>query len=260
MIFDSHVHIFPDKIAEKASMGIGNFYSIPMNYDGTIKTLLEIEEAAGVDRCLVHSVATKPEQVESINNFIADSCKAHPDKFVGFMAMHPDYPDIEGEIERSLAMGLLGIKIHPDFQLFALDEPRAMKMFEIAAGKLPVLIHTGDNRYRYSNPTNLIKVLDAFPNIDIIGAHFGGWSIWEDASEKLSGRRMWVDTSSSLYELGPERGYKLIQKYGAEQVLFGSDYPMWNAADELRIINQMPLTENERELILYKNAERLLGL
>ena len=69
-LFDSHAHIFPGKIAEKAAKNIGAFYDLHMDFDGSVDKLLEVCAEAGVEKCLVHSVATTHEQVPKINNFI----------------------------------------------------------------------------------------------------------------------------------------------------------------------------------------------
>lgn len=260
MIIDSHAHIFPDKIAEKASQGISDFYGMETRFDGKIETLLKIGENAGIDKFVVQSVATIPEQTPSINNFIAEATENYPDKFIGFAALHPDYHDIEGEIKRAASLGLKGIKLHPDFQRFHIDGVRAMKIYEMAEGKLPILIHAGDYRYDYSKPARLARVLEAFPKLDVIAAHFGGWSEWEDAVSALAGKRLWVDTSSSLYAMTPERAYELIRLFGADRVVFGTDYPMWNGADELSLIDKIDLSHDEREKILHLNIERLLNI
>jgi predicted TIM-barrel fold metal-dependent hydrolase len=260
MIIDAHAHIFPDKIAVKASSSVGMFYDLPMNFDGTINALLSEGEAAGIDRYLVHSVATKPEQVDSITDFIAESVRAYEGKFIGFAAMHQDYKDKAGLVDRAVKMGLRGVKIHPDFQEVALTDSRLWELFEIIEGRLPILIHTGDYRYKWSNPSLVVKVLDRFPKLDLIGAHFGGWSEWDEAEKILAGRRMWVDTSSSFYSMTPQRAGELIRSFGAEHVLFGSDYPMWSPKTELEFFNKIPLTETERQMILFENAEKLLGL
>ena len=89
-IFDAHAHIFPEKIASKASDNIGAFYELPMSFDGSIKSLLDICDRDGISKCLVHSVATKKEQVQSINSFIYESVKQYPERFVGFCSLHPD--------------------------------------------------------------------------------------------------------------------------------------------------------------------------
>ncbi len=262
MIIDAHAHIFPEKIAEKAVAGIGKFYGeLTMEMDGTIATLLETGEKNGIGKFLVQSVATTAEQVESINNFIAGSTAQYPDKFIGFASLHPDYRDIAGEVERIIGMGLKGIKLHPDFQLFNIDCEKAMPIYEAIEGRLPVLIHMGDYRYEYSKPHRLAKVMDSFPKLQVIGAHFGGWSEWDSAMSFLAGREnLWVDTSSSLYSMSPERAREVIDAFGVDKVLFGTDYPMWDAEGELRRFMAIPLTDEEREMILCKNAERLLGL
>ena len=100
-----------------------------------------------------------------------------------------------------------------------------------------------------------------FPDLIIIGAHLGGWSVWEEATEKLAGTpNLYVDLSSSLYDLTPETALRLIHAYGADRVLWGTDYPMWESESEMEYFNRIDLTDEERELILYKNASKLLGL
>lgn len=260
MIIDAHAHIFPDKIAEKASKSIGAFYGLDMNFDGRLATLLEVGDRAGVDRFVVQSVATTAAQVEHINDFIAASVAAHPDRLIGFATIHPDHADACAELDRAYEMGLKGVKIHPDFQLFHIDDDRAMRIYEHIAGRMPLLVHTGDYRYEWSKPRRMARVLDAFPKLQVIGAHFGGWSEWDSVAEVYAGREIWVDTSSSLYELSPERAVELIRFFGADHVLFGTDYPMWDASEELERFAALPLTGDERELILHGNVERLLGL
>lgn len=261
MIIDAHAHIFPDKIAEKAVEGIGSFYpGLTMHMNGKVGTLIDEGAKCGIEKFLVHSVATTAAQVESINNFIAECVKTYPDKLIGFAAMHPDYPNVASEIDRAVSMGLKGIKLHPDFQQFNIDDERAMKIYEAAEGRVPVLIHMGDHRYGWSKPHRLVKVLENFPKLDVIGAHFGGWSEWNDAEKELAGRRLWVDTSSSLYAMTPERAAELIHKFGADKVMFGTDYPMWTAKDELEMFYKIPLTDEEREMVLHKNAEKLLHI
>ena len=257
MIVDFHAHIFPDAIAQKASDSIARFYDMPTRHDGTLSTLLAIGAEAGVTRYVVHSVATSPSQTESINGFIAGICREHPE-VSGFATIHPDQPDKAGEIERALGLGLKGVKIHSDMQRVALDDPRLFEIYELIQGRAPLLAHTGDHRFDFSNPSRLLKVLDAFPRLTLIGAHFGGWSVWREAAEALRGRDLYVDCSSSMYALTPDETRALVRNYGAERVLFGSDYPMWSPGSELERLRAAGLKDSEMELILYKNAQRLL--
>ena len=260
-VIDAHCHIYPEKIASKAVDGIGAFYDLKMHEGGTASGLLEKGSKAGVDKFIIFSVATTPKQVKSINEFIAGEVSKHPDKFIGLGTIHPDSEDMKGDIEHLIELGLKGVKIHPDFQKFKLDDHRYLKAYEMCEGKIPVLIHTGDKRYDFSNPNRMKAVLDTFHDVTFIGAHFGGWSIWEQAAEALAGHEnFYVDCSSSFYANTPAVSEKLIRAYGAQRVLFGTDYPMWSAASELEYFFSLDLKDEERELILHKNTEKIFKI
>ena len=261
-IINAHCHIYPDKIASKAVDGIKNFYDLNMSLDGTVNGLIEDGNKVGVNHYLIHSVATTPKQVKSINEFIAESVNTNPDIFTGFGTLHPDSEDIQSDFDHLIELGLKGVKIHPDFQQFAMNEERAFKMGEIINdGNVPLMVHCGDFRYNYSNPEQIKVVLDKFPNLTFIGAHFAGWSIWEEATEKLAGiPNLYVDLSSSLYDLTPKTAVDLIHAYGSDKVLWGTDYPMWDSPSEMEYFNKLDLTEKEKSQILYDNAAKILGL
>ncbi|MGN0177244.1 MAG: amidohydrolase family protein [Methanobrevibacter sp.] len=261
-IINAHCHIYPDKIASKAVDGIKNFYDLNMSLDGTVNGLIEDGNTVGVNHYLIHSVATTPKQVKSINEFIAESVNTNPEIFTGFGTLHPDSEDMQGDFDHLIELGLKGVKIHPDFQQFAMNEDRAFKMGEIInEGNVPLLVHCGDFRYNYSNPEQIKAFLDKFPNLTFIGAHFAGWSVWEDATEKLAGiPNLYVDLSSSLYDLTPETAVDLIHAYGSDKVLWGTDYPMWDSPSEMEYFNKLNLSEKEKSQILYDNAAKILGL
>ncbi|MCQ2485620.1 MAG: amidohydrolase family protein [Clostridia bacterium] len=262
MIIDSHCHVYPDKIAEKASGATGNFYDIGMCLDGKVSTLIEAGKQAGIDKYIIQSVATTPKQVGSINRFIADTVKEHSDIMYGLGTLHPDSEDMEGDVRNVVELGLKGVKLHPDIQGFKLDDYRCLKIYELCEKNgLAVLLHTGDKRYDFSNPNRLIPILDIYENLTVIGAHFGGWSIWEKATDILHGRKnFYVDCSSSFYSLDDDTIVKLIRVYGVDNVVFGTDYPMWDPKSEVDRLKSLPLTDEEKEKIFWKNAVRIYNL
>ena len=260
-IIDCHCHVYPAKVAARAVASIGRFYHLDMSLDGTFETLKREGGKAGIDHFVIFSVATSPSQVFPINRFIAETAARSGGCMTGLGTLHPESDDPERDVEEILKLGLKGVKLHHDFQGFGIDDRRCMRLYEICEGRLPVLMHTGDNRYDYSNPNRLKPVLEAFPGLTVIGAHLGGWSIWEQAANELCGfGNFYVDSSSSLYALTPEKAKELIRMYGADRVLYGDDFPMWPPAEELERFRKLGLTEQEQELILCRNAEKIFGI
>ena len=260
-IFDIHVHIYPDKIALKASKSIGTFYNgFPIQGDGTLSDCIRRMDEGGVDKFASHSVATSPHNVESINRFIMEARAQYPDRIIPFAAIHPDMEDVQATVDDIVARGFRGIKIHPDIQQFAVDGDRAAPMIEAIAGRLPLLIHCGDRRYDYDGPRRILHLHERFPKQPLICAHFGGWDEWESAVELLVGHGLMVDTSSSLFMFPAEAATKAVRSFGVENVFYGTDYPMWTPKQELERFMQMDLTDGEREDILWNNAARLFQL
>lgn len=257
-ILDFHAHIYPDNLAEKAVHSVSEFYGMDVNRGATPEVLLELGKQAGISRFVVHSVAVTPKQVGSINRFIAQQCAAHPE-FIGFGTLHADMEHPEEEIERVIQLGLKGIKLHPDTQRFDLDCPKMMRIYEMLEGRLPVLIHCGDYRYDYSHPRRLATVLDQFPKLTVIGAHFGGWSVFDLAVEYLENRDCYLDLSSSIPFLGLRRATELIHLYGAHRILFGTDFPMWNPKESVEQVYQLGLTQAELEQVFFGNGKKILG-
>ncbi len=260
MVIDSHVHIFPEKIALRAAQSIGDFYGIPMNHPGSVPALLEAMDQGGIDRALVCSVALSPARAATINDFIHAQVVAYPDRFVGLAALHPDMEHPEDELRRALDMGLKGVKIHSDMQGIALDDPRMDKLYAICEGVCPMLLHMGDKRYHYDNPRQVPPILRKFPRLQLICAHMGGYSEWEEAQEYLTHENVYVDCSSSFFALGAQGMRSSIAAFGADRVLFGSDFPMWRPGEELHSLRSLNLPEGDMEKILYLNAQQLLKL
>ena len=259
MIIDFHAHIYPEKIAARASQSISHFYeNAPMSWTGTADELIATGKKAGITKYVVHSAATSPAQVEVINNFIIKECQKHSE-FIGFGTMHQDYENYSGELERIKAAGCKGIKLHPDFQKFAVDDPIMDKIYDkIEELNMVILFHAGDCRYDFSGPRHFLNLIKKHPNLKVVAAHFGGYTEWENSMHYLVGQNIYFDTSSTLWKLPVEKAREMIKKHGYEKILFGSDFPMWDFSDELKRIESLGLNENEKQAILYKNAEKLL--
>lgn len=261
-ICDAHCHIFPEKIAQRAVAGTDRFYEITVSAGrGTVQDLLERGAQAGIDHFLVQSVATTPHQVGSINEFIAREVAASGGRLTGLGTLHPDSEDITRDVEHLISLGLRGVKLHPDIQQFKIDDYRCLKIYELCEGRLPILMHTGDFRYDYSNPNRLKPILEIYRGLTVIGAHMGGWSIWDAASRELAGiPNLYVDCSSSFYALSPGEAREIMLRYGTDRVLFGSDYPMWPQETELQYFFSLGFTEEENRRMLSENAFRLFGI
>ncbi|MCE5344457.1 MAG: amidohydrolase family protein, partial [Eubacteriales bacterium] len=257
---DTHAHIYPDAIAMKAAQSIGDFYHLPVKADGRLSTLLGRGREAGITRHLVHSVGITPERVAGINDYLMATVAQYPSRLIGFGTMHPALPDVRAELRRIKAGGLRGVKLHPDFQHFCLDDEKAMEMFRaLAEMNLPVLVHTGDSRYPYSEPNRMARVLKAVPELKAICAHLGGWSVWNEAWKALADLpNVWVDTSSSLYALPPDEAVAIIRRYGMDRVFFGTDFPMWDPVEERARFDALPLTDAEYENIAHRNFEAFM--
>jgi predicted TIM-barrel fold metal-dependent hydrolase len=258
-IIDAHTHIYPDKIAAKAAESIGNFYNMTSRYsEGSIDRLLDIGRTRGVSGFLVCSVATTPQQVPSINTFIREQCDRHPE-FYGFAAIHPLIENPGEEIAMARALGLLGLKLHPDFQKFNIDSKEMYEIYEAAQSVMPVLLHMGDMRYDFSHPRRLKKVLEDFPKLTVIAAHLGGWEVWDEARELLTHDNVWFDTCSALQVLTTEQAKRQILSLGMEKCFFGTDYPVWDYDKELEMFFKLGFSREDNQKILARNFKTFIS-
>lgn len=265
-IFDIHVHIYPDAIAEKACETLGQFYNFKTQCAGTYDDFILQATDMNLKGFLTFSVAMNPKNVESINNKTVQLVTNATDRgfqAIGYMAIHHDFPGIKTEVERCIGMGLRGVKIHPDFQRIDIDSPKLMELYESIEGRIPIIVHLGDERpeFRYSEPIKLMNVLDKFPNLEVIATHMGGYRNWDQAEKHLFGRpNVWYDASSFFWAVNPDEAVKIIRAAGTDRVLYGTDYPVMPLTSYLDLFMKCNLTEQEREDILYNNAKRFFGL
>ena len=173
-VADIHAHIFPEKLADKAPASISAFYG-GMDvacHPATAENLVKFEHEAGITRFVMSNSATSAHQVRSINDFLPQAVKDVPGA-IAFGSIFPGMDGAEEELERAKALGIRGLKVHPDFQKVPIDEPCGVPVYRKAAELgLPVLFHMGDNRYDYSTPERLLNLLRQVPDLQVIAAHF----------------------------------------------------------------------------------------
>lgn len=262
-IIDAHTHIYPHKIAKRAVQMVEEYYGLDVERERPSRSLIESGQKIGVSRYLVCSVATRQEQVEAVNTFIAGECAEHRE-FLGFATLHPamERKRMEAEVERVVELGLRGVKLHSDFQEFYIDDPAALPMYRLCAKhRLPILFHMGDEHLDYSAPIRLRNLLRQVDGLTAIAAHLGGYLHWAEAKEYLAGMdNVYYDTSSSSFVLSREEVVETIECFGTDRVFFGTDFPMWEHVGELDWFLSLGFSETVQEAILHGNFERLFGI
>lgn len=240
MFTDTHTHVFHPKIAEKAINQLHTHYGIRPVGTGVLSDLLARADKAGIDRVVVHTAATDPSQVIPANNWAIDMERQSP-RVTAFGTLHPDYDEPEKELERLRRAGITGLKFHPDFQGFFLNDPKFYRLMEIIGSEFTLMIHIGDTLAPDKNPSCPIKMAQLrrdFPGPRLIAAHMGGYSHWPYALEHLAGMDVYLDTSSSLSFIPDETLAGLVRKHPADRLLFGSDYPLFDPGDEIALVEK----------------------
>ena len=256
-IIDAHAHIFPTKVENAAVHSISNFYDgACMRHGGSVDELLTAGGKAGVQRYVIFSCATTPHQVKSINNFIMETCTQHPE-CISVGTLHKDFPNYEAELQRLYDFGIRGIKIHPDFQHFPLDAQDMMPIYD-AMEQLGMflLAHSGDIRFSASHPARVARVAKAFPRMNCIAAHFGGWMQWDAARECLVLPNVYIDTSSTIGFVGMEPAHRALEVFDTSHIFFGTDFPMWDHEQEIASLQHLGINDQLLEDILGGNFQR----
>ena len=264
-IIDIHTHTYPTAIAERAKVALERFYEFTCEGDGTVDDLAESSARANVAGMLMLSVATNAKQIKNVNLWAANAKAdliSRGFEAAAFGGMHQDCPDMAAELDHIRALGLSGIKIHPDIQGVDIDDRRMYELYSLIEGEMPIYFHMGDNRpqYRFSEAQKLIKIIKEFPRLQVIAAHFGGYFAWDCAKDliRAGGENIMFDTSSALWAMPSEEADKLVGVLGVEHLMFGTDYPVMHAENELKLFMKLKLTETQREDILYNNAKSFI--
>lgn len=262
-IIDFHVHFFPEKIAEKALLKLSGFIGRAPFTDATVADTAEKMRRGGISLSVGMPIATRPDQTLSINAY-AHRLDRTPG-FRSFGTVHPADPEWKTRMDEVVEYGLKGIKLHPDYQEFYVDDPALFPLCRYAGEKnLLVMLHAGVDPMSphlvRNTPERMATLLRECPDTTFICAHMGGILMAEEVTRHLLGKRVYLDTSIMAHELLPTELLTMIRTHGAEQILFGSDCPWENPRRTADVIDSLPLSEAEKHLIFHQNAERLLSL
>ncbi|MDC0335397.1 amidohydrolase family protein [Pseudodesulfovibrio sp.] len=261
MFIDAHTHIFHPKIAHKVLGQLKDHYSITPVGQGLVDDLIERLKAANLDKGIVLTAATAPAQVIPANNWAIHIQKTY-EELIPFGTIHPGFDRMEDELTRLEKNGIKGLKFHPDFQGYRMDDVALYNVMEMIGDRFICLFHVGDTLPPDQNPSCPIKLAalrTAFPKPTIIAAHMGGYRHWDTAIEHLAKNDVLVDSSSVTSFVDDALLSKLFQTFGKERILFGSDYPLFDPATEIEQIQyRLQLSSAELEILL-SNASLLFS-
>ncbi len=262
MVIDFHTHCFPGKIASRAMETLSRESALVPPLDGTAENLLGVMKEDGVNVSVVLSIATNPHQQASVNSFAAELNEK--EGLCAFGSVHPDSKNAMEELERIKELGLKGVKLHPEYQNFYVDDEKMKPVYKkISSLGLITVFHAGVD-YGFAAPykcmpESMARALRWFDS-PVVAAHFGGLMCHEQVLKHLCGLPVYIDTSFSYGAVALPMVQKIIEKHGADKVLFGSDSPWHKPSEDMRIVNHLKITDEDREKILWKNAAELLNI
>ncbi len=263
MLIDFHTHCFPDKIAGAAISKLAHASGgLEPHTNGTVSGLEALMNKSGIDAAVVLNIATNAHQQHSVNDFAASiNDESH---IFSFGSVFPDSEDALYELERIKDLGLKGVKLHPDYQGFFVDDEKMKPIYKkISELGLITIFHAGLD-YGFAppyggTPERMIKALK-WLDTPVVAAHWGGVNCCEEVLKHLCGQDIYFDTSFGYSMMPKYYAQRIIEKHGTDRMLFGTDTP-WHTADmEMRLLGSLELSTDDMEKIKHINAEKLLHL
>ncbi len=257
---DFHTHIFPDHVADRAVESLRQVYQAEPEGPPTVAGLTAAMEEAGVERAVICPVATRPEQVKSINRWVVGLDRS---RFIPLGAMHPQFDQQEEELAFLRDHGVVGVKLQPHFQGFNLDDAAALRMME-RLEDMVIVIHAGQEIRPIpqvpTTPRRLRRLHERFPTHRLVLAHLGGFRMWNEVEAYLVGQQVYMDLAFTFGHLDDAAIKRLISRHGAGRILFASDYPWQRPAVARAGLERLDLPPQQEQMILSGNAVQLLGL
>jgi uncharacterized protein len=292
MLFDFHTHTQPT--VEAADEFFSWLTPRPRLNSGSLEELFQRMEAVGVSRTLIVPWLPAQDLVEArvakgelreaarlavidkwreLNAWAAHTASAHPDRITTIVGVDPVLmtPDeVETEVALRLSQGASGIKIAPMFLGVSANDPKLRIVWELArAHKVFVLSECGarghDGHQPWGAPRFFDEICRAYPDVVIQLAHLG-WGAEEDTARLTrTYPNVYADLSLRLASLDQpgewtsEQMLRCIRDIGADRVIYGTNYPIVDVFKFRAVFDALDLTDEERELISWKNAARVLG-
>lgn len=261
-VIDFHTHAFPDALAARAIPALeAEAPDVKAFHDGRLSSLLRSMDEAGIGRSVICSIATRPEQFDPILRW---SSSIASERIIPFPSLHPSDGDFQQRVRRIAGEGFRGVKFHPYYQDFYLDEERMLPIYEaLMRHDLIIVMHTGFDiafeRIWRCDPQRVLNVYDRFPGIKLVTTHLGAWEHWDEVQRLLLGRNIYMELSFSVESLGG-RLKDFIEAHPEGYVLFGSDSPWTGQRQTLEAVRGLGLRTETLQGVLYDNAAGLLGL
>ncbi len=261
-MIDIHVHFWPDPLAPKAISTLSERSGLTPTTDGTLASTENELRLHGVTNACLMNIATKPSQVETLTDAAA---KLNSGFWRSFASIHPGYENWHDEMVRISELGIKGIKLHPDYQGFYIDDDDMVKRYELADSLgLIILFHAGLDiglpDTIHGTPKRFSNIAQVFTKGRVIMAHMGGFEMLDEVIEFLPGTSCFIDTSFSTERLTKPEFDRLYDAFGAERMLYGTDTPWGSSRITIDRINSWVESAADREKIFHGNAASLLGI
>lgn len=259
-MIDFHTHIFPDQIAEKTIPHLASVCKTEPFTNGKYDGLLLSTDEAGLVCSVVLPVVTAPKQFDSIHRFAMQFLEG---KLISFGGIHPEHADYKEKLRWIKEQGFKGVKLHPDYQGTYFNDIRYKRIISCASElDLVVLTHAGVDPLCpndiHCTPQMVAEILDEVKPTKLVLAHMGGNEMADEVEQHLVGRDVYFDTSYVLDKMNEKQLICMIRNHGADKVLFASDSPWGGQREFVEYFKNLPLLDEEKRMIGYENAIRLL--
>ena len=261
MIIDFHTHIFPDFLAERAIETLCSVSEdLYAHHNGTLNGLLASMNGAGIDKAVIASIATKPEQFEPILEW---SKNINSERIIPFASVHPHDRNIKKHVKMIVDAGIKGVKMHPYYQDFILNDEKLFFLYDLFQKYgLIFLSHTGfDIAYeprRICDPERILRLHEKFPALKFVASHCGAWNDWDNVERFLLGKKIYMEISFASQMINHDKLLFILKRHPAEYLLFGTDSPWTDQNESVSCLKALPIPAELKEKIFFKNAENLL--